>query len=127
MEPSRQVAEARQQPRLKIPAMYSLVRVKPVGAPRYEWTGHIYDVSLSGMRFEIDQALAPGTAVEVRCMLPGSKQTTFHAEGKVVRFHDDADEPGPVRMGMHFDRFHHEVDHEHLESYLDHSGLRLAA
>ena len=43
--------ESRHAARLKVPAMYTLVRVRPQGQARYCWTGHIYDVSESGMRF----------------------------------------------------------------------------
>ncbi|MEL7089783.1 MAG: PilZ domain-containing protein [Planctomycetota bacterium] len=120
-------AEARGFPRLKVPAMYSLVRVRPAGGDRYLWTGHIYDVSLSGMRFEIDHALEPGTPVEVRGILPGQEHVTFSATGTVVRFHDDSPEPGPTRMGMNFASDHHEADQDRLTDYLDDHGLKIAA
>ncbi|MEO0513968.1 MAG: PilZ domain-containing protein [Planctomycetota bacterium] len=119
--------EARRQPRLKIAAMYSLVRVRPVGADRYCWTGHIYDVSLSGMRFELDEPLEPGTEIEVRGILPGQDHITFRAAGKIVRFHDDEPEMGPTRMGMVFEHFHSEVDQDRLTDYLGDHGLKIAA
>ncbi|MBB6431065.1 PilZ domain-containing protein [Algisphaera agarilytica] len=119
--------EARRQPRLKIPAMYSLVRVRPAGADRYCWTGHIYDVSLSGMRFELDQPLEPGTDIEVRGILPGQEHVTFQATGKIVRFHDEEPELGPTRMGMVFEQFHSEVDQDRLLGYLGNHGLKIAA
>jgi len=122
-----QGAEARRHPRLKIAAMYSLVRVRPTGGDRYLWTGHIYDVSLSGMRFELDHALEPGTTIEVRGILPGQEHVTFRASGQVVRLHDDQNEPGPARMGMAFDEFHSEVDELRLADYLDGNSLKLAA
>jgi hypothetical protein len=106
--------------------MYTLVRVRLVGEERYPWTGHIYDVSLSGMRFEIDHPLEPGTEIEVRGMLPGQATVNFRASGTVVRFHDE-DEVGPIRMGMRFDHFESELDQLRLSSYLTGSGLRLAA
>ncbi len=118
--------ESRQYPRLRLPAMYTLVRVRPAGTERYLWTGYIYDISAVGMRFELDAALPPGTEVEVRAMLPGTEHTTFHATGRVVRIHDDTDEPGPVRMGMTFDKFVHHVDRRRLHDYLQHSGLKAA-
>ncbi len=114
-------------PRLRIPAMYSLVRVRPAGERLYPHTGHIYDVSLSGMRFELDVPLEPGTAIEVRGVLPGAEHVAFQAAGRVVRFHDEDGEPGPTRMGMHFDHFHSEVDQQRLHRYLDHHQPRLAA
>ncbi len=120
-------AEARRSPRLKIPAMYSLVRVRAAGSERYQWTGHIYDVSLSGMRFELDHPLKPGTEIEVRGVLPGNDYIAFRAAGQIVRFHDDLDEPGPVRMGMRFERFESDTDESRLTHYLDDHGLKLAA
>ncbi|MEM8737430.1 MAG: PilZ domain-containing protein [Planctomycetota bacterium] len=125
--PSESTLNARRCPRLKIPAMYSLVRVRPAGTDRYLWTGHIYDVSLSGMRFELDQPLDPGTPVEVRGILPGQEHVTFRAAGRVVRLHDDASDLGPARMGMHFDQFLSEVDQARLTGYLDDHGLKIAA
>jgi len=122
-----QKTEARRQPRLKIAAMYSLVRVRPTGADRYCWTGHIYDVSLSGMRFELDEPLEPGTEIEVRGILPGQEHITFRASGQIVRFHDDEPEMGPSRMGMVFEQFHSEVDQDRLTDYLGNHGLKIAA
>ncbi len=124
-QPDRPV-DARHQPRLKIAAMYSLVRVRPAGDERYRWTGHIYDVSLGGMRFELDHPVEPGTAIEVRGMLPGQEHVTFNAAGTVVRFHDD-EELGPVRMGMQFDHFESEQDQLCLANYIGNHPPRLAA
>ncbi|GAB4110107.1 MAG: hypothetical protein Kow00105_18810 [Phycisphaeraceae bacterium] len=118
-------ADARSNPRLKLPAMYTLLRVRHVGDQRYRWTGHIYDISETGMRFELDTPLPAGTEVEVRGMLPGTQQVTFHAVGRIVRMHDE-EEVGPVRMGMTFTRFHHDIDRQRLNIYLNHSGLRAA-
>ena len=116
----------RQHPRLTLPPMYTLVRVRPKGHDRYCWTGHIYDVSEIGMRFEIDHALEPGTAIEVRAMLPGANHIRFNASGHVVRIHDDEAEPGPVRMGMVFDSFTRESDHTLLTDYLGNVSLKAA-
>ena len=122
------VAEARIEPRLKLAAMYTLLRARPVGESRYLWTGYIYDISVSGMRFELDQALEPGTEIEVRGMLPAGRHTTFKAIGKIVRVHDDdGSTVGPVRMAMHFDHFIREHEKLRLADFLEHSGLRRAA
>ena len=126
-DPTPRFANAREHPRLKVPAMYSVVRVRPAGSERYCWTGHIYDVSLGGMRFELDEPLQPGTAVEVRGILPGQAHVTFRASGTIVRFHDDEPEAGPTRMGMNFASFHSEIDESRLTDYLGDNGLRLAA
>lgn len=118
-------AEARSTQRLRLPAMYTLLRVRHVGDQRYRWTGHIYDISESGMRFELDTPLPAGTEVEVRGMLPGSHQVTFHAAGRIVRMHDD-EEVGPTRMGMTFTKFNHDIDRQRLNIYLNHSGMKAA-
>ena len=115
---SRPSADSRRTPRYKMPAMYTLVRVRPKGSERFCWTGYIYDISTSGMRLELDKALAAGTQVDVRAMLPGNPHTTFDAAGHVVRCHDDADDVGPVRMGLNFDKFPHANDRRQLENYL---------
>ena len=112
--------ESRAFPRLKVPAMYSLVRVRPAGARRYDWIGHIYDVSLGGMRFELDESLEPGAHIEVRGILPGADHIAFRASGRVVRIHSEEQEPGPIRMGMTFESFQSEVDLARLRNYLDH-------
>lgn len=119
-------AEHREATRYKLPAMYTLVRVRPAGTQRYRWTGYVYDISTSGMRFEIDRALAPDMKVEIHAMLPGKEQVTFEATGHVVRLHDDEFAPGPKRMGMTFDSFAFVGDQERLTTYLQQAG-RLAA
>ncbi len=120
-------AESRRSPRLSVPAMYSLLRARPAGDDRYRWTGYVYDVSRTGMRFELDQPVEPGTRLEVRAMLPGHTHTTFKATGTVVRIHDDLDTPGPIRMGMHFDSFATQRDEKRIDHYLNDAGLRAAA
>lgn len=116
-------AESRQSPRLKLPPMYTLVRVRAEGEERFRWTGYIYDISSSGMRFELDNALDTGTRVEVRAMLPGSPHTTFSAVGQIVRHHDDAEELGPRRMGVSFEQFAQPTDRRRLFAYLDARGI----
>lgn len=111
------ISEARQMPRLKLPPMYTLVRVRPEGDERYRWTGFVYDISMTGMRFELDAAVAPGTRLEIRAMLPGPQHTTFRAAGPVVRVHDDDGSRGPTRMGMTFDAMDDD-DRRTLEEYL---------
>jgi len=106
----------REHPRLKLPAMYTLLRVRQPGETRYRWFGHIYDVSLSGMRFELDTPLEAGTQVEVRGMLPGRAHIQFRATGKVVRIHDNT--AGPTRMALTFDSFHRKADRRRLQDYL---------
>lgn len=121
-----QFSEFRQFPRLSVPPMYTLLRARPLGEDRYCWSGHIYDVSEVGMRFELDEALEPGTPIEVRAMLPGARHIVFNASGRVVRLHDDVDERGPMRMGMIFDSFSGEEDQSKLVDYLGSVRARAA-
>lgn len=108
---------------LKVPPMYTLVRVRRAGDSRYRWAGHIYDISTTSMQFELDQALEPGTEIEVRGMLPGASHTTFQATGRVVRFQDEDQEPGPCRMAMVFSNFNSDNDELRLTTYLTDHGL----
>jgi hypothetical protein len=108
--------DERQAPRTAVPPMYSHIRVRPRGDSRYRWTGFVYDISTSGMRFELDQAVQLGTSLDVHITLPGRTPVTFRAGGTVVRMHDD--EPGPVRMGMAFDQFASDSDRKRLSSYV---------
>lgn len=98
-------SDSRRATRVKLPPMYTLVRVKPEGSDRFRWTGYIYDISESGMRFELDAPVDPGVRLVVKAMLPGVNHTTIRAAGTVVRIHDDDQLPGPTRMGMTFESF----------------------
>lgn len=111
--------EARQSPRLRLPAMYTLIRLRKKGDSRFNYTGYIYDISQTGMRFELDDPMTPGTELEFRALLPGSQTTTFSASGHLVRMHDDMEEPGPVRMAIKIDKFKTVVDRDMLKQYID--------
>jgi hypothetical protein len=125
--PRLDAGDQRECPRLKVPPMYTLVRVRPVGEKRYRWLGYVHDVSEKGMRFELDCPLPPGSEVEVRAMLPGRYHMTFRAKGRVVRIHDDLEFQGPMRMAMIFDEFPRPVDLERLTMYLKLAKPALAA
>lgn len=87
--------------------------------------GHAYDLSLSGVRFELDGPLAEGTRVDVTLELPGARAATVTASGKIVRMHDIDDIP-PIRMAVQFDSFASPRDRQDLAYYL-HEGLRAVA
>lgn len=108
--------DARQATRVKIPPMYTLLRARIPGETRYQWTGHIYDISTAGMRFELDTALPEDAIIEIRAMLPGKQHIQFRATARVVRIHDA--EAGPVRMSLAFETFHRRADQRRLENYL---------
>lgn len=119
--------DARQAPRIRVPAMYSDVRARPKGKRRYNWTGHVYDISRSGMRFEFDEKIETGTALDVRLTLPGRGQKPIRLTGRVVRVEDEDGEEGPVIMAMTFGSFRSEADAQRLDDYLAAHGLRVAA
>lgn len=116
MAAAKAVADNRSAPRVTVPPMYTVLRAKPAGQKPYCWTGHIYDISASGMRMELDGALTPGTALDLRITLPGTRMLTIEASGKVVRLHDP--EPGPARMGISFEKFSSDADRDKLIRYL---------
>jgi hypothetical protein len=109
--------ELRQSPRKKVAAPYSLLRVRPKGEGPFHWMGHIYDISSTGMRLELDNPIEPGTEVEVRAMLPGPEHPVIQAQGCVVRLVDE-EHHGPTRMGMSFSKFKATTDKDALEAYL---------
>ncbi|MFI4861007.1 MAG: PilZ domain-containing protein [Phycisphaerales bacterium JB063] len=113
----------RTEPRLKLPAAYTLVRARVVGSSKYTWTGHLYDISASGMRFELDMPLEVDAQIEVRGMLPGKDHTSFRAIGRVVRLHSDAEDLGPAVMGMVFEQFRSPMDYQRLLAYLRARGV----
>lgn len=111
--------DQRQHPRIKVPAMYTLVRARVIGSNKYTFTGHIYDVSLGGLRFELDMPIEVGTQLELRGMLPGAGHMTFRVVGRVVRHQSEMDEPGPCIMGLQFESFQSPMDRHRLAEYID--------
>lgn len=108
--------EGRTAPRATLPPMYTLLRAKRPGDDKYPWAGHLYDISMTGMRFELDAGLKTGESIQVRAMLPGSEHVTVRIQGRVARMHDEG--PGPVRMGLLIERFLGPHDRNKLEAYL---------
>ncbi|MEM8782025.1 MAG: PilZ domain-containing protein [Planctomycetota bacterium] len=114
-EPDR-ADDGRAAPRAAVPPMYTLLRAKRPGDEQFRWSGHLYDVSMTGMRFELDEPLKTGEQVQVRAMLPGTEHITIRVEGRVARMHEDG--PGPVRMGLLIERFLGPHDRRKLTTYL---------
>lgn len=119
--------EHRVHPRYTVPAMYSLIRIRCEGDRTFNRMGHIYDVSQGGVRFELDEPIEPGTWIEARAMLPGYHHINLEVTGRVIRIHDDRDEPGPIRMAMMFDPFANEEDANRFAAYLEAKDTPLAA
>jgi len=114
-----QSPEARQSPRVRVSAPYTFLRLREPGVARYAWTGYVYDLSELGMRFEVDDPLPAGQRLEIRALLPGPEQVQFQASGVVVRRHDEANELGPVRMGLRFEEFKSDADRDRLHAYVN--------
>ncbi|MEX0742454.1 MAG: PilZ domain-containing protein [Phycisphaeraceae bacterium] len=99
--------------RWPLDAPYTTLRVRRESDPDTEFDGHAYDISIGGMRFELDMALPVGEQVNLELLLPGEPVTAVQGSGTVVRQHDH-EEVGPVRMAVNFTQ----VDRAALEAYL---------
>lgn len=121
------VSDQRRHARVKLPAAYTQVivtrRAGPRGSRAAICAGHAYDLSLGGIRFELDQPLTPGEAVDLHLRLPGAFDQPIHVTGTCVRHHDP-DETGPARVGVAFDRFCSRVDRAAIADYLQTHGPR---
>jgi len=82
-----------------------------------EFEGHAYDVSVNGLRFELDEPLEEGTPIEVELHLPGMLQS-IRSTGRVVRVLDELDEAGPQRMAVAFRSFASPLDASRLTKHL---------
>lgn len=126
--------ERRQHARYLLPSMYTQVEARPLDSDEYKWSGHAYDISEGGMRFELDTPIEPGTTVAVRIQLPGSNSLSWADRRPVYIFatvvwveQDDLDQPGPVRMACVFNRFVLPGDQQRLQERLRSGRYSLAA
>lgn len=118
--------------------MYTRVLVTTADHPGRTFEGHAYDISEGGLRFELDQALHPGTSIAIRLdlprWLPAPLETTDFTEppatvcalGRVI-WTDDDGVPGPVRMAATFTGFLDAIDRDRLLDTLAAGALRRAA
>lgn len=121
----------RRHPRIRVQPMYTSVSVQRIeqrdagfGMCRLE--GHAYDVSLTGVRIELDVSLAVGEQVTVSLGLPGATRD-INAKGDVVWVNDEDDDPGPRRAALVFTGFVTKEDRARLAGYLATNELRQAA
>lgn len=108
--------------------MYTPVAVRLLGESEFSRDGHCYDVSESGVQFELDEPLPPGTPVEVRLELPGDiddHQRPVRALANIVW--QDQSEPGPTRMAATFTRFSNMADRQRLFARITSGQLVRAA
>ncbi len=111
--------------RVQVQAMYTAVTASrdPHGEPLH---GHVYDISIGGVRIELDEPLPPGESVTLQLDLPGI-HTSMQAATSVVWCNDDQDDPGPRRMALRFTAFPRGDDRDRLAQYIGRErGRRVA-
>lgn len=120
--------------RYVLPSMYTAVSARELDSTEFTLSGHAYDISRGGMRFELDQPIEPGTQIALRLELPGDASTSWAEPRAVFAFanvvwieEDDLDSTGPVRMACVFTRFCRAGDEERLLSRLNSGRFALAA
>lgn len=95
-------ADRRTHARYELPSMYTTVTVVNADG-ELQGGGHAYDLSEGGMRFELLDALEPGSTVNLRLDLPGSGQQCVLARCNILWIEEeDLEHPGPVRMACSF-------------------------
>ncbi len=127
-------ANRRAHTRYAVPSYYTGVAVRAADAEGFHLDGHAYDLSIGGMRFELDEALEPGSRIVCRIELPcgATEDAVDHwdvfVSATVVWIEpDDLEQPGPVRMACVFNTFANVEDERRLERRLDAGRFRLAA
>lgn len=118
--------------RYQLPSMYTEIAVREPGTEQYTMTGHAYDISLGGMRFELDEPIQPGTAIEVRIQLPGPTALrpdhAICATAHVVwTEQDDLEGGGSVRMACVFHSFARPGDEQALLAQISRGSYARAA
>lgn len=110
--------------RVSVTAAYSSVAVTAEGSSE-PLNGHVYDISEKGLRFEVDRALPIGSSIELELIVP--PEESIRVTARVVRVFDEADDPGPRRMGAEFTGFVTAEDEARLDGLLDSFHLVRAA
>jgi c-di-GMP-binding flagellar brake protein YcgR len=119
------LTDRRSHDRFVVEPMYSGVLATPRATRSSEpLEGHVYEISLGGMRFELDEALPRESVVSVEISLPGC-DGPIAVEGRVLRVFDAVDDPGPRRMVLEFETFAAGA-RERLSRYLGQKWLRKA-
>jgi hypothetical protein len=97
----------------------SRVVVHNDGAPM---EGHVYNLSATGIRLELDEALAVGKQVEVDFFFAGILKA-IHFTGVVTRVFDEIDDPGPRRMGIEIQSFASDTDELRMSALIESASL----
>lgn len=111
--------------------MYTPVSVRLAPDAADDLEGHAYDISEGGVRFELDEAIAPGTSLTMKIAVPAGSGNVapqdVSVRANVVWLDNDPDEPGPVRMAAVFTRFDNPGDRGRLLTQLSRGGFARAA
>ncbi len=119
--------ELRLHERLPLEPMYTSVTVQRIdGMVLKSIEGHAYDISESGARIELDEPLYQSERIAVCLRLPGNSTSVF-ASGRVVRVHDEEDDPGARRVAVQFSRFLSAEDLARLRRYIGGNHTQRAA
>lgn len=119
--------DKRQWERFQLEPMYTSVTVRHgAGLKLCETEGHAYDISASGIRFELDDALPAGTPVAIEVKLPAIDES-ISVSGTIVWQHDADDDPAARRMAVRFERFAGPDDRTRLYRYLGTWPRRVSA
>ena len=94
-----------------------VVAIEPTNPNAKPVEGHAYDVSLNGLRFELDEALEEGELVGIELHLPGLLGS-IKSKGRVVRVFDEDGDFGPRRMAVTFQGFDTPLDASRLTTHL---------
>lgn len=120
--------------RYALPSMYTQVSVRRLHEQSFILSGHAYDISEGGMRFELDTPLQPGERVAIHVDLPTgpnspiSDRRGVYAMGNVIWVNeDDLESQGPVRIACVFSNFCRADDAERLNRMLNSGRFALAA
>ena len=113
--------DRRRHPRFACTPSYTPARLRLMHEETFARSGHVYDISEGGLRFEMDVAIEPGTPVALEIMLPdmpgmlhtndGPGRAVF-VLGNVIWC--DTEEPGPAQMALVTTRYARAGDKERL-------------
>lgn len=109
----------RQFERFTLAPMYTPITARLLDSEEFTLEGHAYNISEGGVRFELDQPIAPGTQVALQITLPPGQAGDDPGPGRSVFVFAnivwiDDEDPGPVRMAATFTRFARLGDKERL-------------
>lgn len=130
LPPELKPSERRAHARFSVQPFYSPLNVRGLNDSGDLVEGFVYDVSMGGLRFEADQAIPPGTPIELHITLPlmhsAGSGRTLEARASVVWIEDE-DDPPPYKMAAVFTGFADPSDERRLRQQLEGGRYHRAA